>query len=342
MSRVTLDKLLLVGDVRTQLQTLPDASIDTCITSPPYFWLRDYGVSDQIGMEEHVDLWVEELRLVFRDLARVLKDQGSVWLNVADSYSRHTRFGAPAKSLLLAPERLALALASDGWIVRNRVAWTKPNPMPNSVADRLNTTWEFVYFLTRSPRYYFDLDAIRVPHRTTHRVGNAPDGDATADQHSSSSRPSWAGPLAGSQSGLQVLKRSGRPGHPLGKNPGDHWTIATANFRGRHFATFPKALVERSLRATCPERACRQCGRPWLSATDAERDHFHRSHPDCTCAGGWQPGVVLDPFFGAGTVGVVAEVNDRRWCGIEINPAFAELARQRIREARTRGDRHAA
>jgi DNA modification methylase len=94
-------------------------------------------------MEGHVDLWVDELLLVFRGLARVLKEQGSVWLNVADSYSRHPRFGAPAKSLLLAPERLALALAGDGWIVRNRVAWTKPNPMPNSVADRLNTTWEF-------------------------------------------------------------------------------------------------------------------------------------------------------------------------------------------------------
>jgi DNA modification methylase len=143
MSAATLDKLLLVGDVRTQLQTLPDASVDTCITSPPYFWLRDYGASDQIGMEGHVDLWVDELLLVFRGLARVLKEQGSVWLNVADSYSRHPRFGAPAKSLLLAPERLALALAGDGWIVRNRVAWTKPNPMPNSVADRLNTTWEF-------------------------------------------------------------------------------------------------------------------------------------------------------------------------------------------------------
>jgi site-specific DNA-methyltransferase (adenine-specific) len=337
-----LDKLLLVGDVRTQLQTLPDASIDTCITSPPYFWLRDYGARAQIGMEDNVDLWVDELRLVFRGLARVLKKQGSVWLNLGDSYSRHSRFGAPAKSLLLAPERLILALARDGWIVRNRVAWTKPNPMPNSVADRLNTTWEFVYFLTRSPRYYFDLDAIRVPHRSAHHVNSRPNSDIAPDKQHPPSRASWAGPLAGSQGGLQLLKRSGRPGHRMGKNPGDHWSIATANFRGQHFATFPKALIERPLLATCPERVCQRCGRPWLTLYEAERDRSPRWHPSCTCTAGWRPGVVLDPFFGAGTVGVVAEANGRGWCGIELNPDFAELARQRMREAGTEGVRRAA
>jgi DNA modification methylase len=316
--------LLLVGDVRRQLKRLPPESVDTCITSPPYFWLRDYQVTGQIGMEDNVDLWVEELRVVFQGLARVLKPQGSVWLNVADSYSRHPRYGAPAKSLLLAPERLSLALQRDGWIVRNRVAWTKPNPMPNSVSDRLNATWEFVYFLTRSPRYYFNLDAIRIEHRTAGRTSASP----TFDDQPPSARPSWAGPLAGSQSGLRSLKRRGLPGHPLGKNPGDHWTIAPASFRGQHFATFPERLVERPMLATCPERVCRRCGSPWLE------DNKRQWRAGCKCRAGWQAGIVLDPFFGAGTIGLVAEALCRRWCGIELNPAFADLALKRIQRAR--------
>ena len=318
------DALLLVGDAQQQLKKLPAASVDTCITSPPYFWLRDYQVPGQIGMEEDVDLWVAELRLVFRGLSRVLKPHGSIWLNVADSYSRNRRYGAPAKSLLLGPERLALALQQDGWIVRNRVAWTKPNPMPNSVRDRLNATWEFVYFLTRSPRYYFNLDAIRIEHRSIGRPSSTPVGE---DVTGAGRRPPWAGPLAGSQSGLKSLKRRGIPGHPLGKNPGDHWSFATASFRGQHFATFPERLVERPLLATCPERICRRCGRPWVRESAVWR-------PGCACRAGWQAGVVLDPFFGAGTVGVVAEAHGRRWCGIELSPEFARMALQRIELAR--------
>lgn len=337
MNRSLPRNLLLVGDVRTELPRLPAASVDTCITSPPYFWTRDYEVAGQIGMEHRVDLWVEELRLVFRGLARVLKPQGSVWLNVADSYSRHPRYGAPAKSLLLGPERLAVALAADGWIVRNRVAWTKPNPMPNSVSDRLNATWEFVYFLTRSPRYYFDLDAIRVPHRTAQPSSIR----IVPDESPVSVRPSWAGPLAGSQSGLHRLKRSGVPGHVRGKNPGDHWPLATASFRGAHFATFPKRLVERPLLATCPERVCQRCGRPWQMRLDGEVTR----QAACGCGAGWEPGVVLDPFFGAGTVGLVAEQLGRQWCGIELSPRFAGMARERIAAARTareEGGRRAA
>jgi len=340
MNRSLPRNMLLVGDVRTELPRLPDASVDTCVTSPPYFWLRNYEVAGQIGMEGQVNLWVEELRLVLRGLARVLKPQGSVWLNVADSYSRHPRYGAPAKSLLLGPERLAIALAKDGWIVRNRIAWTKPNPMPNSVTDRLNATWEFMYFLTRSPRYYFDLDAIRVPHRTSSR----PSGHSSVIDIVPPTRPSWAGPLAGSQSGLHRLKRSGIPGHAHGKNPGDHWSFATASFRGAHFATFPKRLVERPLLATCPERVCQRCGRAWERRGEGVGDQPAWGST-CSCGAGWEPGVVLDPFFGAGTVGVVAEQLGRQWCGIELSPRFAAMARERIAAARTareEGERRAA
>ncbi len=281
---------ILIGDAVQQLRRLPDRSIDCVITSPPYYMLRNYGVENQIGLEPHVDQWVDELSLVCRGLSRVLKTSGSLWLNLGDSFSRHPNYGAPAKGLLVAPERLLLALVGDGWLCRGKVIWAKPNPMPSSVTDRLNMTYEVVYHLVRSGRYYFDLDAIREPHRSAgHRTGRVPIGKA----------PSWAGPLAGSQDGLRRARPDGIPGHPLGKNPGDVWIIPTSGFRGAHFATFPEALVVRPLLATCP-------------------------------AGG----VVLDPFFGSGTVGVVAEKHGRDWIGIELNPDYAELATNRIADRR--------
>jgi DNA modification methylase len=327
--------VVLVGDVRARLSELPEASVDCVITSPPYFQLRDYGAKAQIGMEPHIDGWVDELRLAMRGVARVLKPTGSVWLNVGDSYSDRVRYGAPPKSLLLGPERLALGLMADGWTVRNRVAWTKPNTMPTSVRDRLASKWEFVYFLTRSRRYHFDLDAIRVPHRSAGRTGHRT--TATTQAASSGRRPEWAGPLAGSNGGLARMKARGLVGHPLGKNPADVWSIATSNFRGQHFATFPTALVVRPLLACCPERVCRACGAPWHRPPTRVRraDGQRRSlRPGCGCRGGWQPGVVLDPFFGAGTVGLVAEQHGRDWLGIELNPRFARLATRRIEAAR--------
>jgi DNA modification methylase len=330
---MTTRGVVLVGDVRKRLAELPAASVDCVITSPPYFQLRDYSVKGQIGMEPDVDGWVDELRLVMRGIARVLKPTGSVWLNVGDSYSRHARYGAPPKSLLLGPERLALGLMADGWTVRNRVAWTKPNTMPTSVRDRLASKWEFVYFLTRNRRYHFDLDAVRVPHRSARRPAHR----AAVTQVAGSSRPQWAGPLAGTNIGLVRMKARGVVGHPLGKNPADAWSIATSNFRGQHFATFPTALVVRPLLASCPERVCRACGAPWnrpptrVRRADGQRRNLK---PGCGCRGGWQRGVVLDPFFGAGTVGLVAEQHGRDWLGIELNARFATLATRRIEAAR--------
>jgi len=334
--RVTPPNRVIVGDVRSALAKLPADSVDCVITSPPYYLLRDYGVTGQIGLEGNVEGWVNELRLVMRGVARVLKNHGSAWLVVADSYSRHARYGAPAKSLLLGPERLALALMEDGWTVRNRIAWGKPNPMPSSVSDRLNTTWEFVYFLSRQPKYYFDLDAIRVPHRSSRRTSAMAKPIALSTL---ATKPTWAGPLAGSNIGLKRLKAAGLVGHPLGANPGDVWTIATAGYRGQHFATFPPALVSRPLLAACPERVCRACGQPWQRPRRVLDRHTERVlEPTCPCHAGWQPGLVLDPFFGAGTVGVVAEQHRRDWLGVELNPVFARLAEQRIAAARAARD----
>lgn len=160
---------LLVGDAAATLRLLPAASVDCCVTSPPYFQLRDYGVDGQLGREPRIDDWVSNLRAVIRQVGRVLKPTGSLWLNLGDAYSRAERYGAPAKSLLLGPERLLLALAADGWLVRNKVVWAKPNPLPHSVRDRLNTTYEVVYFLTRGRSYYFALDDIRQPYQARRR-----------------------------------------------------------------------------------------------------------------------------------------------------------------------------
>lgn len=315
---------ILAGDALTVLRRLPSAFIDCCITSPPYFQLRDYGVSGQIGLEGEVEGWVEQLRQVLAEVGRVLKPGGSLWLNLGDSYSRHQRYGAPPKSLLLAPERLLLALAKDGWIVRNKVIWAKTNPMPHSVSDRLTTTYEVIYFLVKSGRYRFNLDAIRQPHRSTRRAGTVRRSKYTGDR-------AWAGALAGSQDGLIRAQQEGRPGHRLGKNPGDVWWLSTAGYPGAHFATFPEALVERPLLASCPERVCRACGAAWQRSSGQPAADLR---PTCACRVGWQPGLVLDPFFGAGTVGVVAERLGRDWLGIELNPAFIALAEQRLALAR--------
>jgi site-specific DNA-methyltransferase (adenine-specific) len=325
--------LILVGDALQRLSEIPAASVDSVITSPPYYQLRDYGVATQIGLEENVDAWVDKLRGVMAEVARVLKPGGSVWLNLGDSFSRHQRYGAPEKSLLLGPERLAQMLLEDGWTIRNKVIWSKTRSMPASVRDRLACTWEVVYFLTRSRHYYFDLDAIRVAHRS--KVPRRASG-AQPYPPLVASPPKWAGPLAGNNNGLGRLRAAGLRGHPLGKNPGDVWALPSANFKGEHFATFPPALVERPLIATVPERTCLQCGEPWQRTTRRPRENLaarDELRAGCSCRKSWRPGLVLDPFFGAGTVGVVAKEHGRDWLGIELNPRFATLATKRIRNA---------
>jgi site-specific DNA-methyltransferase (adenine-specific) len=321
---------VIVGDVRQVLATLAPASVDCIVTSPPYFALRNYGMTNQMGQEASVDDWVDELRLVARGLAGVLRPTGSLWLNLGDSYSRHSRYGASPKNLLLGPERLVLALQADGWVVRNKVVWAKTNPQPSSVTDRLTATWEVVYFLVRQQRYRFDLDAIRISHRSN-RTAPRPER-----QIRSSAPPPWAGPLAGNNSGLSRLKSRGLPGHPLGKNPGDVWPLATAGFREAHFAVFPERLIEPSILASCPERICVACDAPWQLQSSSGRNPTLQ--PFCTCRADWRAGLVLDPFMGSGTVGVVAERHRRDWLGIELNPAFARMARRRIESARADGD----
>ncbi len=314
---------VLIGNALGVLPTLLPESVDCVVTSPPYYRLRDYGVPGQLGQETTVAGYIAGLRLVMREIGRVLKPSGSVWMNVGDGYARRPGRGAPTKSLLLAPERLAVALVGDGWRLRNSVVWAKPNPLPQSAADRLTPTHERVLFLTKSERYFFDLDAIRVPHRSQTR----PHADEAARRYQ------------GGNAGLGALKAAGQVGHPNGKNPGDVWTHPTAVDRFGHQATFPPALIERPILATCPERICVQCDRPWtrprrvLTVHSAEGSRTVEKVGElvrCDCFAPSRPGVVLDPFFGTGTTGEVAAALGRDWLGIELNPRFAALARQRL------------
>jgi hypothetical protein len=182
--------------------------------------------------------------------------------------------------------------------------------MPSPVRDRLSCTHEYLYLLTKQPHYFFDLDAIREPLRSRRHP---------RPQARPSMPMSARGRLAsGGQSGLLVLAREGRSGHPLGKNPGDVWSLGKASYRGAHFATFPPGLIRRPLLAGCPKLVCARCNTPW------------RHVPTCGCAAPSRPGLVLDPFFGTGTVAQVARAHGRDWLGIELNPAYVELAEARL------------
>jgi site-specific DNA-methyltransferase (adenine-specific) len=328
---------VLVGDVRQLLARVPDASVDSIITSPPYFGLRDYGHVDQLGLERSVHDWVNNLRVVCHDLARVLKATGGLWLNVGDGYSAHAREGVDRKGLLLGPQRLAIALSDDGWLIRNQVVWAKSNAMPNSVSDRLTNRHELLFFMVRSPRYYFHLDPIRVPRRGRPAPPRVPKNPEYP--------PSGTAPLSVDRNrGLARLKSVGLSGHPLGANPTDVWECATANYDDAHFATFPERLITPALLATCPERVCVKCGQPWRPADQRLYGRLlavGELRPDCRCYADWRPGVVLDPFMGSGTVALVAEQHRRDWLGIELNPAYAALTTKRLADWRAAQEKSA-
>lgn len=311
------DRVLAV-DALAGLRQLPRESIDCIVTSPPYWACRDYGVppvawkdgsSVPLGLETDPEAFVEHLCEIFDEARRVLKESGTLWVNLGDVYWVPQRVsvvrglthasGAPApdraqrnshlqgfaeKSLCLIPERFALAMAKGGWILRNRIVWHKPNHMPTSVRDRFACSWEYLFFFTKSARYAFDLDAVRVEHRSKppKHIGTA--GVATSAQ-----------PL--SLIGLRPAPHRGdlRAWHPKGRNPGDCWIIPTKRSASGHPAPFPEALIERPILAGCP------------------RD-----------------GLVLDPFAGSGTTGVVAKRLGRRFIGFEPNHRYAEIARARI------------
>jgi site-specific DNA-methyltransferase (adenine-specific)/site-specific DNA-methyltransferase (cytosine-N4-specific) len=266
---------ILLGDVRERLADVEPGSVQTCVTSPPYWGLRDYGHDGQLGLESTPDEYVARMVGVFREVRRVLADDGTLWLNLGDSYAtgagkvgdhpgggvqgaswrgattspnRLPIEGFKPKDLVGIPWRVAFALQADGWWLRQDIIWHKPNPMPESVTDRCTKSHEYLFLLAKSERYFYDGEAIAEPAL-----------------------------------------------HSDTRNRRSVWTIATKPFKGAHFAVMPEALAE-----------------------------------PCVLAGSRADDLVLDPFSGSGTVGVVALRHGRRFVGVELNPEYAEIARDRI------------
>lgn len=232
---------IVVGDCMDRLGSIPAASVQCCVTSPPYYGLRAYlppghpDKSKEIGQEKRHADYIANLVAVFREVRRTLRPDGTVWLNIGDVYG-------PGKQLLMMPSRVAIALQDDGWILRQQIAWVKPAPMPENVKDRPTSAWEPVFLLSQSERYFYDQDAIREPSVTTAKQA----------------KTKWAGRREerdkGQREGESVYHGGGRPfvsnPHPLGRNAHNVWTVpATQPFPGAHFAVMPLGVVERCIAA---------------------------------------------------------------------------------------------
>jgi DNA modification methylase len=317
---------ILQGDTLTKLKKIQAESIDTIITSPPYWGLRDYGVKGQLGLEKTPEEYVEKLVKIFREAKRVLKKEGTVWLNLGDSYvgggragnegiqkwggiekSNNRKYGKPQpipntlkqKDLVGIPWRVAFALQKDGWYLRQDIIWSKPNPMPESVTDRCTKSHEYVFLLTKNPKYYYNGEAIKENTQST-----------CIRKRSSAFRQQ-------DEDKDLTLTTTGR-------NKRSVWTITTKPYKEAHFATFPEALIEPMVLAGCPENVCKNC---WKARERIKEIGL----TDCGCKAGWQPGIALDIFIGSGTTAVVAKKLKRNWLGIELNPEYIKIAEARIK-----------
>lgn len=308
---------ILEGDIRDQLQNIEPASIQTVITSPPYWGLRDYGVVGQLGLEPTPEEYVVNLVEVFRGVKRVLRDDGTVWLNLGDSYAnsaatsggcspkstlgggggkyrdgskneamfnnsslRKIDHGLKPKDLVGIPWLVAFGLRADGWYLRSDIIWHKPNPMPESVTDRPTKSHEYIFLLSKSRKYYYDAEAVREPIKESNK------GFISARARTA------AGALGGENQ--HNMERRGYA-EIKGANKRSVWTVSTQPYPGAHFATFPPKLIE-----------------------------------PCILAGSKQGDTVLDPFAGSGTTLWVAEQNGRDSVGIELNSEYIEIIKQRM------------
>ena len=310
-----------IGDSREILRTMPDESVNCCVTSPPYFGLRDYGHEGQMGLEETPDQYVASMVELFREVRRVLRDDGTLWLNLGDSYagggySNHDingvkwkeamngdkrkdrqqslkksmlECGIKPKDLIGIPWRVAFALQADGWYLRQDIIWHKPNPMPESVKDRCTKAHEYIFLMSKSQKYYFDSEAMREPAVYGEQHAKKATSWGTNRKH-----PNKANVAEYAFKGDNSTCYKDESGAYM-KNKRSVWTVTTKPFKGAHFATYPPDLIEPCILAGCP-----------------------------------QGGTVLDPFTGSGTTGMVAIRNGRRFTGIELNPEYAAMADERI------------
>lgn len=228
---------IITGDCLEEMRKMPEGSVNCCVTSPPYFGLRDYGVDGQIGLEPTHDEYVAALVAVFREVMRVLRDDGTLWINIGSSYGS-------GKQLIPIPWLVALALQKDGWILRQDIIWAKPNPMPESVTDRCTKSHEYIFLLSKSRAYYYDNEAIKEPSISKESfVGRRRRASMTADSEAS------MGDFGATRSGFKNISEGKT--YPT-KNRRSVWMINTKPFKGAHFATFPEKLVEPCILAGCP------------------------------------------------------------------------------------------
>ena len=328
------------GNVLDRLKGLKDRSVQCVVTSPPYYGLRNYNIDGQLGLEDTPEEYVKNLVKVFREVRRVLKDDGTVWLNLGDSYAssptgslgnntgtiangkgqatqdaslgRPTKIvsGLKPKDLVGIPWRAALALQADGWYLRQDIIWHKPNPMPESIKDRCTKAHEYIFLLSKSAKYFYDADAIKTPlkdesmRRLMQDIENQK-GSGTPSKSNGNMKAvggkDWQSNMAGS--GLKIKGHKGyfdKDGNPICgpmANRKSVWEINTQPYKGAHFATFPPKLPEL-----------------------------------CIKAGSSEGDVVLDPFFGSGTTGWIAQRLGRKWIGIELNPEYIKIAEKRFKQ----------
>ncbi|MEM6280560.1 MAG: site-specific DNA-methyltransferase [Chloroflexota bacterium] len=297
-------------DALTFTRHLPAQSVQCVVTSPPYFGLRNYGAVGQWGLEPTIDSYVSNLVVLFREIRRVLADDGTVWLNLGDTRANDSKWGGvssgiqayaaesidgtrtrkttglPDKNLIGIPWRVALALQADGWILRSDIIWHKNNPMPESVKDRPTSAHEYIFLLTKSPRYYYNADAIREP--------NSPTSKGNRKQFRSSK---YTQGRSFNNTSVVANDLMGLSGQKTGRNKWTVWTIPTRAFPQAHFATFPPQL-------------------PRL----------------CVLAGSRADDLIYDPFMGAGTTAVVARQLGRQFIGCDVNPDYVAMARHRLKE----------
>ena len=352
------------ADALAWLRGAPSNWLNCVVTSPPYFQQRDYGVEGQIGLESTPDAYVTRLVTVFRELRRVLRPDGTFWLNISDSYANDDKWGGSTggkhvselhgntgigrgriitglapKNLIGIPWRLAFALQDDGWYLRSEITWCKTAPMPESVSDRPTSATEKVFMLTKEPRYWYDSEAVRV-------------------KSSGVSGGGFSSAYAQNQPAHGAM-RLNRPADAGTRNLWNYWLIGPEPSHLGHFAMFPQALIEPMVLAGCPAQVCAVCGAPYERVVEREPMEVRHSgraaqmgeygrtctsgtmikppmthtlgwRATCSCGAATHPGIVYDPFMGSGTTGLVAQRLGRHYIGTDINREYVELARRRV------------
>lgn len=346
------EQLILNGDALKQLQKLPDKSIHCCVTSPPYYGLRDYGVDGQIGLESTPEEFIEKLVVVFREVRRVMRDDGTLWVNIGDSYAGNGKRGGgdptigvrnvgqpyPPKStpqnckpkdLLGIPWMLAFALRADGWYLRQDIIWAKPNPMPESVRDRCTKSHEYIFLLSKSSKYFYDAEAIKEPCVQDEMAngfrGGAYCGNETFDNEKGGRR-----------------KTKGNYRIPAGWDvkDGSHGTIhrdGRTRYGGKKYTENPDAFCRTKSGDIYRPSGTRNKRDVWTVATQGFSEaHFATFPPElirpCVRAGCPKGGVVIDPFFGSGTTGSVSVEEGREFIGIELNAEYIEISKRRLKQ----------